>query len=261
MIRLLKPAVQVTLSANFLWGPSMHKLLVSIFTIAALITQTAVGGESVEERLKAKLKSILPELEVTSVNPAPVAGLFEVIVGSDVLYVTENGRFAFKGDLLDFDERRNLSEERRGQARLNALKALKRESMIEFAPENPKHVVYVYTDVDCAYCRKFHKEVGEINKAGIAVRYLAFPRAGIGSESFAKTVSVWCAKDRKAALTDAKNGKEIPSATCDNPVKQQYELGLRMGVKGTPTLVLDTGEELGGYVPSDQLIQHIARSK
>jgi thiol:disulfide interchange protein DsbC len=239
----------------------MPNFLTALFLGAILISQSALADESVEQRLKSKMKDVIPGAEVTSVRPSPVAGLYEVAVGGDVLYLTENGRFAFKGDLYDFSEHRNLTEERRGQARLNALKTVKRDGMIEFAPENIQHVVHVFTDVDCAYCRKFHREVGELNKAGIAVRYLAFPRAGLDSESYKKTVSVWCTKDRKTALTDAKNGKEPAPATCDNPVKQHYELGQVMGVNGTPTLILENGEEVGGYMPSDKLIQHIARGQ
>jgi thiol:disulfide interchange protein DsbC len=145
---------------------------------------------------------------------------------------------------LDLNDRRNLTEERRGEVRLNTLKSMNPKTMIEFAPANAKHVIYVYTDVDCTYCRRFHQEVGVLNQAGITVRYLAFPRAGIGSESFRKTVSVWCAKD-------------IPSATCDNPVKAHYESGITVGVKGTPTIILESGEELGGYMPAEKLVQYI----
>ena len=208
-----------------------------------------------EKDLANRVGKALPGIEVGAVTRSPVDGLYEVALEGDVVYISADGRYVLKGDLLELDSRRNLSAEHRGQVRLKALKAVPPETMIEFAPEDTRHVLYVYTDVDCGYCRKFHQQVGELNQAGIAVRYLAFPRAGVGSESFTKTISVWCAKDRQQALTDAKAGKPVSPATCDNPVKRQYELGQRMGVQGTPTLITDTGQELGGYVPTQQLVE------
>jgi thiol:disulfide interchange protein DsbC len=234
---------------------------VSITTVAVLdlvLSTFAMAEGDLEARLAAQVTAALPGLEVTEVHEAPVKGLYEVSLGSDVLYVSEDGRYAFKGDLFDLNGRRNLSEERRGQIRLKAFGSLKPESLIEFAPRTTKHVLYVFTDVDCGYCRKFHTEVRALNDAGIAVRYLAFPRAGVGSETYGKMESVWCAKDRQAALTSAKNGERIQRASCNNPVKQQYELGQQLGVRGTPTIITDDGRELGGYVSAAELVRIVA---
>ena len=236
----------------------MRPLPVIVSLIGFLISQAVIAEEPNKQLFIKRVKEIVPNAEVSSVNASPVAGLYEVIVGtSDIVYMSADGRFMLKGDLLDLNDRRNLTEERRGEARLSTLKSMNPKTMIEFAPANAKHVIYVYTDVDCTYCRRFHQEVGVLNQAGITVRYLAFPRAGIGSESFRKTVSVWCAKDRNTALTEAKLGKDIPSATCDNPVKAHYESGITVGVKGTPTIILESGEELGGYMPAEKLVQYI----
>jgi thiol:disulfide interchange protein DsbC len=222
-----------------------------------LVCQGAVAGEdAVKLRITNKLKSMMPKVAITAIKPAPVKGLYEVEMGSNIVYISEDARFVVVGDIRDIDQNRNLTEERRGQARLSALKSVKPEQVVEFAPAKTKHLMYVFTDIDCGYCRKFHQEVGALNEAGIAVRYLAFPRAGIDSDSYKKAVSVWCAKDSKTALTDAKSGKDIPPATCENPVKQQYELGQALGVKGTPTIILDSGQEIGGYVPANQLVHY-----
>ena len=222
---------------------------------ALALSGVSAAAPLTEKDLANRVGNALPGIEVGAITRSPVDGLYEVALEGDVVYISADGRYVLKGDLLELDSRRNLSAEHRGQVRLKALKAVPPETMIEFAPEDTRHVLYVYTDVDCGYCRKFHQQVGELNQAGIAVRYLAFPRAGVGSESFTKTISVWCAKDRQQALTDAKAGKPVSPATCDNPVKRQYELGQRMGVQGTPTVITDTGEELGGYVPAQQLVQ------
>lgn len=236
------------------------RLPLMFLTCLLLGAPAAAAPDSVKETIAAKLKTVMPNLRVTSVKDSPIKGVYEVEVDdANILYMSADGRYALLGDLRDLDEKRNLTEETRGQKRLQALKAIPPKETVEFAPASTKHVIHVFTDVDCTYCRKLHKEVDILNKSGVAVRYLAFPRAGLGSESFNKTVSVWCAKDRKTALTDAKNGKNIPTATCDNPVKQQYELGLAMGVKGTPTIILENGRELGGYVPADKMVQLIEK--
>lgn len=236
----------------------MRKYEVILACSCFLAVHTAFAGDALQERFSASLRGILPDVEVTQVRPSPLTGIYEVSLGPKILYMSEDGRFVFSGDLMDLQERRNLSEERRSEARLEAFARSGTDRMIEFGPKNPKHVMYVYTDVDCTYCRRFHQEIGVLNKAGIAVRYLAYPRAGIGSDSYKKAVSVWCAKDQQQALTDAKAGKKIKSANCDNPVAEHFAMGQAMGVRGTPTIILDNGEELGGYVPAKELIKLLA---
>ncbi len=239
----------------------MRAYIVAIAAASSISLATSgLAAEDVEARLTAQVGAALPGLKVSGVRKAPVQGLYEVSVGSDILYVTADGQFALKGDLFDLEGKRNLSEERRGQMRLSAFRSLKPEAMIEFAPRDIKHSLYVFTDVDCGYCRKFHQQVGALNDAGIAVRYLAFPRAGVGSETYKKMVSVWCAKDRQTALTSAKNGEAVRQASCANPVEEQYELGQQLGVQGTPTIITDDGRELGGYVPAAELVRIVSDS-
>jgi thiol:disulfide interchange protein DsbC len=111
----------------------------------------------------------------------------------------------------------------------------------------------VFTDIDCGYCRKLHSQIDEYNKQGIAIHYMAFPRAGIGSHSYEKAVSVWCADDPRNALTQAKLGAEPDPLQCDNTIAQQYQLGVDLGVSGTPSLLTSAGQMIPGYVPPEQL--------
>ncbi len=197
-----------------------------------------------------------------SVNPTAVPGLYEVLIGGQVLYLSEDGRFALQGDLLDLSTRGNLTENRRGELRGKAVEAVGENNMVVFAPEGPvKHTVTVFTDIDCGYCRKMHSQIAAYNKEGIKVRYLWFPREGVGSDSFDKAVSVWCADDRQEAMTQAKRGENIERKTCDNPVQAQYELGQKLGVRGTPSMILEDGEMIPGYVPPTQLAELLARNK
>ena len=127
--------------------------------------------------------------------------------------------------------------------------------MIVFEPEKIEHTITVFTDIDCGYCRKLHQQMDGYNDLGIRIRYMAFPRAGIDSASFDKAADVWCAKDRHQAMDDAKDGIKVSAKSCDNPVKAQYELGRKIGVKGTPALFLESGQMLPGYVPPKRLKQ------
>jgi thiol:disulfide interchange protein DsbC len=203
-----------------------------------------------------KLQGVLGETKPDSVNPTAVPGLYEVVLGSQIVYLSEDGRFAIQGDIVDLNARSNVTEQRREDLRAKAVEALGDNKAVVFAPLGTvKHTVTVFTDIDCTYCRKFHSEIAAYNQNGIKIRYLMYPRAGIGSDSYQKAVAVWCADNRQEALTRAKRGEEIPRKTCDNPVKAQYELGSALGIRGTPSIILEHGEMLPGYVPPAQLVQ------
>ena len=126
---------------------------------------------------------------------------------------------------------------------------------IVFAPANPVYTVSVFTDIECGYCRKLHEDIAEYNKRGIEVEYLAFPRAGIGSADYKKMVAVWCADDRRKALTDAKGGRPVPPKRCTNPVAAQYKIGQQIGLQGTPMIINSGGVALPGYMPPDKLLE------
>lgn len=202
-----------------------------------------------------KLQQALGGMPAESVQPTPVKGLFEVIVQGRVLYVTEDGQFAFSGDLIDLEKRNNLTEARMDGLRKQAVDAISPEQMVVFKPKETRHVVTVFTDIDCGYCRKLHSDMQAYLDRGIEIRYLMFPRAGLGSESHLKAVSVWCASDRQVAMTKAKRGETVERKVCENPVEQQFKLGVKLGVQGTPALVLDNGQLVPGYVPAAELAQ------
>ena len=209
-----------------------------------------------------KLQTALNGEKPDSVAPSAIPGLFEVVLGSQVLYLSADGRFVLQGDLIDLGSRANLTENRRGELRGKAIAALGEQDMVVFGPEGPaKYTVTIFTDIDCGYCRKMHSQIADYNKEGIKIRYLLFPREGVGSESFNKAISVWCAENRQEAMTKAKRGEAIENKTCENPVQAQYELGQKLGVRGTPSMILEDGEMLPGYVPPTQLAQLLANQK
>ena len=207
-----------------------------------------------------EIQRSIPNLEVQAVSKIPVPGMFAVdIAGGETLYGSADGRFLFTGDLYQLKGGLlNLAEQRRAIKRKALLDAQPMEAMVVFSPkEATKTYVTVFTDVDCGYCRKLHQEMEQINEFGIEVRYLAYPRQGLGTPTSDKIVSAWCSDDPNGAITALKAGQSIPSKQCDNPVAAQYDLGRQIGITGTPSIVTADGRLIGGYVPAQQLAEAV----
>lgn len=203
-----------------------------------------------------------PGVKAEQVRPSPVAGIFEVEMGADTAYVSADGRFLFSGDLYDVDSRTNLTEVGRSTARSKALAKLDERDMIVFGPAAAKHTITVFTDVECGYCRKLHGEIDQLTKLGVRVRYLAYPRAGPGTEDWDKMEAVWCSKDRNTAITKAKQGELVKSDKCGaTPVAKQYALGEELGVRGTPAIFTTSGDYIGGYLPPKELLKQLDELK
>ena len=195
-------------------------------------------------------------------TPSPVEGLYLVeLERQGFLYATGDGGLLLQGDMYrvgDAGSLVNLTDVRRNGQRRAMLDAVSKDDMIVFSPAGEvQAVVNVFTDVDCGYCRKLHQEVPRLNELGIEIRYLAYPRTGIGTESYDKIVTAWCSDDPGDAITRLKQGQQLAPLTCENPVADQYYLGQSAGVRGTPALVLETGEMLPGYMPADKLAAHL----
>lgn len=220
--------------------------------VAAPLVQ-AEGGD----KIVARLAVLRPGLPIESVTSTPVAGLVAVnLSDGSTYYGTTDGRYLLGGDLFNLEgtDLVNLTEQGRSGKRRSLIATIDTKDTVNFSPDGkPKAALYVFTDVDCGYCRKLHQEVPALNAKGIEVRYLAYPRAGVGSKSYDKIVSAWCAEDPQDALTRLKAGETVADRTCANPVADQYGLGRQLGISGTPAIVLEDGTLLPGYMPADQL--------
>jgi thiol:disulfide interchange protein DsbC len=233
-----------------------------LFAASVHAQNAAPAAEKPEAVIKRALEGTRPDVKVDSVVPSEITGLYAVqIKGGPLVYASPDGKHFVAGDLYRVQAGGfvNLGEERRNGERAKEMGALKTSDMIVFKAKGaPKAVVSVFTDFDCGYCQKLHKEVPQLNAMGIEVRYLAYPRAGIGSETYQKLVTAWCAKDRQGTLTRYKNRENVPISTCaNNPVAAQYELGERIGVTGTPALITSAGELIPGYMPAADLAQKL----
>jgi len=214
------------------------------------------AGEA--EVVTQQLRQSFPDIRPEQITPSPIPGLFELRLGPQIAYVSADGRYLVRGDIIDVKTEANISEVRRSAARLSAIDDVGEAKMVVFSPKQVKHTISVFTDVDCGYCRKLHREMDQYLAQGIRVRYLFFPRSGPNTESWTKAEQVWCSADRNAALTRSKRGEVVTAQACSpTPVQQHYSLGLTLGVQGTPAIITDTGEMLPGYVPSAELAAYL----
>lgn len=213
--------------------------------------------------IRERLLQSRDDLPIASISAAGSTGLYKVqLENGPSLYATADGQNFVLGDLfaVTADGFVNVAEQERQQDRAKLMAAVSTSDMVVFAPSasKTKAVVNVFTDVDCFYCQKLHQEVTDLNRIGIEVRYLAFPRAGINSDSYNKIASAWCSKDQQESITRLKNRQSIPIAVCkDNPVAEQYELGKQVGVTGTPALITADGTLLPGYMPALELARRL----
>ena len=223
---------------------------------SGILPVRAAGG--VPPALADRLAQLAPGAEPDHVVETRMTGMYEVRFGSIIVYLSGDGRYMLRGDLVDLESGRNVTEEARRTVRTETVGALGEANMIVFAPDAVKHTVTVFTDVDCGYCARLHQQMADYNRLGIKIRYTAFPRAGVGSDTWDKMVSVWCAADQHTAMTDAKARRDVRPARCDNPVAEQYEAGRAIGVRGTPAIVLESGELIPGYVSPEELASRLA---
>jgi thiol:disulfide interchange protein DsbC len=223
--------------------------------LAFTLMNTALAESGGHDAIERSLRAVLPDMKTDQIRPSPIKGISEVQVGPRLFYVTNDGRYLLQGSLIDLQTRQDISENRRKTFRLEAINALGEKDMIIFPAKNPRHTVTVFTDVDCTYCRKLHKQINRYNDLGITVRYLLYPRSGANTPSYYKAVTVWCSDNRQDALTRAKAGEELKPRDCPNPVTDVIALGEAVGLQGTPAIVLDDGEMVPGYVPPEQLAQ------
>ncbi|OOV88772.1 DsbC family protein [Oceanospirillum linum] len=236
---------------------SSQSVIATCLALVVFFLPVSAQAATPEEIILQKLESAGPSIPVDEIRPSLVEAIYEVeLKTGEILYSTADGAYIFTGDLYQIAPQgfKNITEERRMAARASEIKSLDASQMVVFpAKGEQKGQITVFTDIDCVYCRKLHKEVTKLNELGVTVRYLGFPRAGIGSGSYYSMVSVWCAENQQDAMTQAKQGESVEDKQCENPIADQYRLGQKLGVQGTPAIFLDDGRLLPGYMPAERL--------
>lgn len=231
--------------------------------VASLVASICFANDAEIKQLEQALQEKMPELEITEISETPVPGIFELLTGGDVVYLTPDAGFMFQGSLIDLDARTNLTQLRQGQVHMALINKIPDEETVVFAPEKSDNMreMTVFTDTSCPYCSKLHEDVDELNAAGIKVRYLLYPRAGLGSGAHKELMSVWCAEDQQSAMTAAKRGQRIEEKTCETPIENHIAIAQQVGLRGTPLIYLDSGEMISGYRPADTIIESVKNSE
>lgn len=217
---------------------------------------------AVAEALQANLNKAGIDVHVTSVIPSGMPDMFWVTLdGAQPIFTDKTGTYLFQGAMVELggDKPVDISAKLQSTGAKTALSALDKKDMIVFnAKGTTKAAIYVFSDPTCHYCQKLHEEIEETTAQGVEVRYLAWPRS---QEILPLAEAIWCSKDRKDALTRAKKGEKITADSCDNPVKEHIALGYSLGVSGTPAIFAENGTQLGGYLPSNELVKSAIANK
>jgi len=229
----------------------------SVFSLVARAAEPVTA--KVDEALRKMLESPANGLKVASIEASAIVGMYAVqFEEGPLVYANASGQFFIVGDLFTVGPAGyvNLAEKRRDGMRAEEMAAVNSADMIIFPAEGEaRSHISIFTDITCFYCQKLHREVPELNKRGVEVRYLAYPRAGMDSEGFRKLATAWCADNPPLILTRLKNGESVPDNVCkDTPIADQYQLGQSLGVRGTPAIVTADGQMIPGYQSADELM-------
>ena len=224
--------------------------------------------KALSDTIFAKLRASRSDLQLTNLRPSPLPGLYKIDINGQLAFVSESGEFLIAGEmyqagaggLVNLQERDRLRQEAAfAPTRAERLAAIDQKEMVIYRPEKEvKGHVYVFTDIDCGFCRKLHGQMDEMLKKGIEVRYLAFPRAGVNSRGAEKLATTWCADDPQQTMSRFKQGENLALAVCDShPVADQYMLGQELGVRGTPAIILESGKMIPGAVSTARLVEEM----
>jgi len=247
----------IMMKITWIYTPCLSLLLTTLLILSGIHQTQASEKKNIVAAIPAAvektLRRIIPGRQVDSVSPTVIPGMYEVAFGADIFYLSADGKHLLQGDLYDLDSQTNLTEGKRSNGRIKVIAGIDPATMIAFKPKETRHVVTVFTDIDCGYCRKLHREIDSYLARGIEIRYLAYPRSGKNTPSYFKAVSAWCADDRQQALTIAKSGVETENKSCEHPVDQHMAAANQLGITGTPTLTFADGSMIPGYMPADRL--------
>jgi thiol:disulfide interchange protein DsbC len=225
-------------------------------------SQPAAAQSTAKVDPRVEISSRIPGTKPEELRATPIPNIYELTRGSEIAYVTTDGKYAISGDMFDIPKNDDLTEDHRRDLRARQIGSIPESEMVIFGPKDPKYTVTVFTDVDCAYCRQLHSQIADYNRLGIRVRYLFYPRTGPNTESWKKAEEVWCSDNRNDALTRAKLGQPLKAKPCaNNPVARTYALGQDFGLQGTPAIVAANGQMFGGYLPPAELLQELKKSQ
>lgn len=226
--------------------------LLSLLTLGPLQAQEATLRKNLAERLPN-----LPKID--EVSKTPMNGLYEVRMGSDVMYSDAEGNFLIQGSLIDVKQRRNLTEERLDKLSTVAFDQLPLKNAFTQVRGNGKRKLVVFADPNCGFCKRFEKDLQKLDN--VTISHVLYPI--LGEDSKAKSKNIWCAKDKAKTWNDwMLTGAIPPAATCDTaPIEANVDFGKKNRITGTPTLFFADGTRVVGAVPLAQIESQLAQVK
>ncbi len=225
-------------------------------------SSTTENSTEATDVLRGRLDKHLPGITIESISATQIDGLYELITDGQIYYVDETAEFLIDGNLIQLSTRANLTDARLGGIHMSLIADVGEENMLIYEPEEEStRSITIFTDISCGYCRRLHEELDTLLENGVRVRYLLFPRAGLGSQAHKDLESVWCADNPQEAMTNAKAGGEIVPVNCDNPIEQHVSLAEKVGLRGTPLIYTDSGEKVPGYREAGALASMVNESE
>jgi thiol:disulfide interchange protein DsbC len=223
----------------------------------AIVTTIATAADDSAEALALRLKTMYPATKVDQVQRSEIPGLFEVVMGKNAAYTDTSGRYFVFGHLFDMKEQRDLTAERVDKAARIAFSELPLVDAIKTVRGKGERILAVFSDPDCPYCRKLETELDKLDN--VTVYTFTYPMEGLHPEAKDKSIAVWCAPNRSSAWSGLmKSGKAPSSRSCENPIERNIQLGQRLGIQGTPTMLSADGRTLPGAAPKDRIEQWLA---
>ena len=231
----------------------MKKIILMLFAASLIWAQQPSVLEN--------LKKILPQgLNINFYEESEIENFYVVnVANNQILYVSNDFKYVFAGDVISLDNGNPSSLNELYQAKLvkQVMSILEDTRTINFTAENEKHLIKVFTDISCGYCRLLHSQIDDYLALGISIEYYGFPRDGLQTQVFEDMQSAWCSDDPKLSITKLKAGDDVEEKTCQNPIQMHYEYGQLLGITGTPSIFLSNGQKLSGYIPASELIKII----
>jgi len=239
----------------------MSALALSAQAILLMLSANVFAQATIDE-VGDRLSERLPGIDINSLIETPMPGLYEMVSDGRIYYVDESAEYLIDGSLIRLEDRQNITDQRLGGLHMGLIESVDESNMLIYEPaEKSNRSITVFTDISCGYCRRLHSEIDNLLDEGVRVRYLLFPRAGIGSQGHKDLESVWCADDPLAAMTNAKAGGRIEPKSCENPIEEHVAIAQRLGLRGTPLIYTDSGEKIPGYREAAALAHSVNNSE
>lgn len=241
---------------------SAHRLSLPLRLLACVAALWAGGAGADEAEIRKALAERLPNLpKIDEVRPAPVPGLFEVRLGTELIYTDPKGLYVIQGEVIDTTSRKNLTEERINKLTAIDFAALPLKDAIVWKTGTGKRKIAVFADPNCGYCKKFERDLQAVKD----VTVYTFVIPILGGDSPEKARSIWCAKDNTASWRGWMLDGSAPArsmGTCDSSaLERNLAMAKKYRVTGTPAIVFEDGTRVPGALPAAEVEKRLLAAK